>query len=106
LQFSIPAYSSPVPQHPYQSAEKNEIPFIPGGGLTRRILSTLPITWSIPTASLLQFVLEGDNRADASLLAATVAKVVGMDTLIKEWRQPSSWTHGLFGAPHDQTLYG
>lgn len=87
--------------------EDATIPFIPGGGLTRRILSSIPEHWSIPTASLLQFALEGDNRADAQLFAAVVAKVVGVDSVIQgQWRQPSSWTQGLFGTPHDQTLYG
>lgn len=82
------------------------IPFIPGGGLTRRILSSLPQTWSIPTAALLQFVLEGDNREDAHLLAAVVAKVLGIDHAISEWKRPGSWEQGLFGTPHEQTLYG
>ncbi|KAF8070664.1 PAC2 family-domain-containing protein [Lyophyllum atratum] len=80
----IPTYTSPV--------------------LQSRILGSLPQDWPIPTASLLQFVLEGDNRADARLFAAVVAKVVGHN--LTEWRQPSSWKTGLFGAPHDQTLYG
>ncbi|KAG5648633.1 hypothetical protein DXG03_003244 [Asterophora parasitica] len=100
----IPTYTSPVLQPGPAHTEEGDVPFIPGGGLTRRLLSSLPEGWSIPTASLLQFVLEGDNRADARLFAAVVAKVVGHDRT--EWRQPSSWRAGLFGAPHDQTLYG
>jgi proteasome assembly chaperone 2 len=80
------------------------IPLIPGGGLTRRILSSFPAGWKIPTASLLQFVLEGDNRVDAGLLASVVIKVINKD--IAQWRQPGSWRDGLFGTPHDQTLYG
>ncbi|KAG6920272.1 hypothetical protein DXG01_005041 [Tephrocybe rancida] len=100
----IAAYTSPVLQSPYESLQEHSVPFIPGGGLTRRILTSLPKDWSIPTATLLQFVLEGDNRGDARLFAAVVAKVVGHD--LTEWRQPSSWNVGLFGAPHDQALYG
>lgn len=63
--------------------------------------------WTIPTASLLQFVVEGDNRADANLFAIVVTKVLATaDTLIYEWKQPTSWAQGLFGAGHDQSLYG
>lgn len=91
-------------QQPQEGAEGSAISFIPGGGLTRRMLSSIPAGWNIPTAGLLQFVLEGDNRADAGLLASIVAKVVGKD--ITQWRQPGSWRDGLFGTPHDQTLYG
>ncbi|KAI0266802.1 PAC2 family-domain-containing protein [Gloeopeniophorella convolvens] len=103
-QLPIPKYTSPVPQHPGAAQNEGPIPFIPGGGLTRRILSSLPETWSVPTISILQFVLEGDNRYDASLLAAVAAKVLSLQ--IPEWKQPSSWRQGLFGTPHDQTLYG
>jgi len=104
--LQIPVYTSPVPQHPLDLTKESAIPFIPGGGLTRRILSSVPPAWSIPTASLLQFVLEGDNRADAQMLATVVVKALGVDHLIEVWKQPGSWKHGLFGPPHDQTLYG
>ena len=93
-------------QEPQNSEENNTIPFIPGGGLTRRILKCLPHGWSVPTACLLQFVFEGDNRADADILASVVAKVINLDENYLPWKQPSSWREGLFGAPHDQTLYG
>ena len=98
---TIPPYTFSSPQSAVNDAA---IPFIPGGGLTRRILSSIPPQWPIPTASLLQFVLEGDNRTDAGLFAAAVAKVVGLNSS-ENWTQPNSW-QGLFGAPHDQTLYG
>ncbi|TFY79887.1 hypothetical protein EWM64_g4120 [Hericium alpestre] len=102
----IPEFTSPIIQHPSRISLANEgpVPFIPGGGLTRRMLSSIPPSWSVPTASILQFVLEGDNRQDAALMAAIVAKVLSME--IDEWKQPSSWKDGLFGTPHDQTLYG
>jgi len=103
-QLPIPEYSSPVSQYPGASHDEGPIPFISGGGLTRRILSSLPESWEIPTAALLQFVLEGDNRSDASLMAAVVAKVLSLE--VREWKQPFSWQQGLFGTPHDQTLYG
>jgi len=102
----IPAYTSPVRQEPQNLEESNNIPFIPGGGLTRRILNSLPDGWSVPTACLLQFVFEGDNQTDANILASIVAKVIGVDDSCLSWKQPSSWREGLFGAPHDQSLYG
>jgi len=100
----IPPYTFTLLSPPQNGAKDAAIPFIPGGGLTRRILGSIPPRWPIPTASLLQFVLEGDNGIDAGLFAAAVAKVVGLD-LVENWTQPNSW-QGLFGAPHDQTLYG
>ncbi len=102
----IPKYSSPVPQRPQNEDDEPDIPFIPGGGLTRRTLASLPREWTIPTLALLQFVLEGDNRADAHMLAIVAAKVAGIESNVGEWKQPSSWNQGLFGTPHDQTLYG
>ncbi|PPQ77228.1 hypothetical protein CVT25_011074, partial [Psilocybe cyanescens] len=105
LSLPIPTYISPVQQQPPQlSVNSLEIPFIPGGGLTRRILSSLPAGWNIPTACLLQFVLEGDNRADAGFLASVVMRVIGKE--VTHWKQSGSWRDGLFGTPHDQTLYG
>jgi proteasome assembly chaperone 2 len=104
MSLPIPTYTSPVQQQPQEGAERSAISFIPGGGLTRRILSSFPAGWTIPTAGLLQFVLEGDNQADAGLLASVVVKVVGKD--ITQWKQPGSWRDGLFGTPHDQSLYG
>jgi len=97
-QLPIPKYTSPV-------QATDEVPFIPGGGLTRRILSSLPHPWTTPIASLLQFVLEGDNRGDARLMASVVAKVLNLD-VSNGWKEPKSWERGLFGTPHDQTLYG
>jgi len=101
--FPIPEYRSPVPQRPSDNDE-SRIPFIPGGGITRRLLS-LPKDWSIPIAVLLRFALDGDNRADAYSLASIVAQIVGVDLNMIEWKQPESWS-GLFGTPHDQSLYG
>ncbi|KAJ7496048.1 PAC2 family-domain-containing protein [Mycena galericulata] len=108
-ELPIPEYSSPVPQYPLQSADVNEpepdVPFIPGGSLTRRILQTLSKSQlSMPTAAILQFVLEGDNRADAALLASVVVAVLGLK--VSGFKEPRSWKQGLFGAPPDQTLYG
>ncbi|KAJ3511611.1 hypothetical protein NLJ89_g3997 [Agrocybe chaxingu] len=100
----IPTYTSPVSQGLQPAESSSSTPFIPGSGITRRILSSIPSGWNIPTASVLQFVLEGDNRADAGLLASVVVKVLGKQ--ITQWRQPESWRDGLFGTPHDQTLFG
>lgn len=110
---SIPIYESPVRQYiqPDEQSKQEEghadsTPFIPGGGLTRRILTSIPENWSIPTAAILQFAMEGDNRADANLLATVIAEVLHLDISSPEWQQPRSWQEGLFGTPHDQTLYG
>lgn len=102
----IQIYTSPVSQFPVDLKPEgnSSVPFIPGGGLTRRILSSLPNGWDIPVVSVLQFVSEGDNSGDARLLAAVVSKAIGHERT--QWKVPSSWNHGLFGAPHDQTLYG
>ncbi|KAG8796677.1 hypothetical protein FRC17_007969, partial [Serendipita sp. 399] len=51
-----------------EEADPTFVPFIPGGGLTRRMLSlTASSEWAIPTLAILQFVMEGDNRADAGM---------------------------------------
>lgn len=103
----IPIYTSPAIDGSYRTQEAKEdsnIPLIPGGGLTRRILNSLPVGWSIPTASLVQFALEGDNRSDARLLAAITSQVLGYN--LSDWRQPASWENGLFGTPSDYSLYG
>jgi len=105
-QLPIPEYTSPVMQYP-PPGDEVVIPPIPGGGLTRRFLSSISDNdpkWSIPVAALLQFVIEGDNRADANLFAVVVAKVLALD--IRNWKQPTSWMQGLFGTAHDQSLYG
>ncbi|KAF5370560.1 hypothetical protein D9758_001882 [Tetrapyrgos nigripes] len=100
----IPVYMSPIPQKP-GNGDESIVPFIPGGGLTRRLLSSTPKSWTIPTAALLRFALDGDNRADAMSLAAITAQIIGISPDGVDWKQPESWT-GLFGTPHDQTLYG
>ena len=91
---------------PLREQAKVGLPFIPGGGLTRRFLSAIPDEWRIPTACVLQYVLEGDNRQDAYLLAGVVAKLVFAGDSDIEWKQPESWKEGLFGTPHDQALFG
>ncbi|KAJ4483188.1 PAC2 family-domain-containing protein [Lentinula aciculospora] len=99
----IPKYTSPITQNP--GTTEPQIPFIPGGGITRRMLSSLPKSWSIPLVALLRFALDGDNRADAYSLASIVVQILGIDLTSIEWKQPESWS-GLFGTPHDQSLYG
>ncbi|KAF9227366.1 hypothetical protein BS17DRAFT_806520 [Gyrodon lividus] len=102
----VPPYFSPVPQVLHAESNLSRVPFIPGGGLSRRILSSVPDSWQIPTVCLLQYVMEGDNRSDAQMLAMMVAKALGSKVSIPNWIQPTSWGHGLFGTPHDQTLFG
>ncbi|KAG7098809.1 hypothetical protein E1B28_000714 [Marasmius oreades] len=102
----MPTYTSPMLRRPGDSNDGTQIPFIPGGGLTRRFLLSLPREWSIYTAAILMFAMDGDNRADAHLLASAVVTVLGLESNIKEWKEPESWNQGLFGTPHDSTLYG
>jgi proteasome assembly chaperone 2 len=97
----IPTYISPSPK-------PGPVPFIPGGGLTRRILSSAGAQWPVPTVAVLQFVMEGDNREDARLMATVVARVLGLVEHLPPngWKEPPSWGQGLFGTNHDSTLYG
>jgi proteasome assembly chaperone 2 len=85
------------------------IPLIPGGGLTRRLLAALsaPPNGAPPTAALLQFVLEGDNRGDAAALATAAAHAAGAVALLPRggWAEPPSWQTGLFGGAVDGVLY-
>ncbi|KIY44426.1 hypothetical protein FISHEDRAFT_67535 [Fistulina hepatica ATCC 64428] len=101
----IPCYTSPVtPSDALASAKSNDgVPFMPGGGLTRRILRSVTSTMP-PTLCLIQFCTEGDNGSDAKLLAAVCSKLINVEPA--QWRQPSSWETGLFGTPHVQKLYG
>jgi proteasome assembly chaperone 2 len=103
-ELSIPVYSSPVMAKPNDLYAS--IPFVPGGGLTRRILASLPADLTATTATLFRFVMEGDNRADAQCLAVATAESLSIRDVIKEWNQPSSWQLGLFGSQPDQQLYG
>lgn len=110
LNLPIPSYT-PVQHDLYLDPESVQpslqIPFIPGGGITGLMLyviSTHEPEWDIPVATLVHFAMEGDNRADADLFASVVAKVLGLE--VSEWKQPSSWQVGLFGTPHEQSLYG
>ncbi|TEB37415.1 hypothetical protein FA13DRAFT_1761747 [Coprinellus micaceus] len=98
----------PIPLYRPQGSdtEDQSIPFIPGGGLTRRILNSIPQGWAIPTGSLLQFVLEGDNAADAAMLASAAVDTLELTIPNGQLKAPSSWKAGLFGSPHDQSLYG
>lgn len=102
----VPPYSSPLPRDHRSEGTSWRAPFIPGGGITHRLLSSIPNSWQIPTVCLLQYAMEGDNRSDAQLLATVAAKALGSTAVISTWTQPTAWAHGLFGTPHDQTLYG
>ncbi|EIN11912.1 hypothetical protein PUNSTDRAFT_99231 [Punctularia strigosozonata HHB-11173 SS5] len=123
--LQIPAYTTPSTtshssketQAPSASSA-DDVPFMPGGGLSRRILSSISKAstsdtpaWSTPVAALVQFVLEGDNRFDAGLMATAATRVLGgaAEEIVKAqggFKEPTSWRQGLFGTPHDQTLYG
>lgn len=64
-----------LPEYKSASAPASK-PSFSGGGLTRRIYSSIQSGWTIPTGFLLIFALEGDNRADATLFAGAIAKIV------------------------------
>jgi len=110
----LPNYTSITQQpfpHPQEGRTPGAVPFIPGGGLTRRILSSFPQMWTTPVLSLLQFAFEGDNRTDAQCLASVVSRLFDPTSTEDgesriEWKQPKGWDGGLFGTPHDQSLYG
>lgn len=79
---------------------------------------------------ILEYVLEGDNRTDALLLASAVAKCLQKDlgitgdgksmtdtsfiivslniylSALEPWKEPASWKQGLFGSAHDNSLFG
>ncbi|KAF8507452.1 PAC2 family-domain-containing protein [Hysterangium stoloniferum] len=99
LLTSLPEYRTGISAPLTQST-------IPGGGLTRRLFSSVPDGWSICTGFLVWIGMEGDNRGDATLVASVVAKILSEDRRIQEWKQPESWQQGLFGTPNDQTLFG
>ncbi|BEI93650.1 uncharacterized protein CcaverHIS019_0601090 [Cutaneotrichosporon cavernicola] len=65
-------------------------PFLPGAGLTRRLLSALA---DQPSGAIAEWVVEGDNRGDAHALASALLSVLDIDA---ELREPASWA-GLFG---------
>lgn len=102
----VPPYSSPLSRDDRSKGSSWHVPFIPGGGIAHRLLSSIPNSWQIPTVCLLQYAMEGDNRPDAQLLATVAAKALGSTAVIFTWTEPTAWAHGLFGTPHDQTLYG
>jgi len=103
--FTVP----PVPSYlksetePAQTKD-GDIPFIPSGGLTRRMLQSLGPDWPIPTFALLHFVFEGDNRGDAGMLVALVNEV--FELKLQQIQEPESWKKGLFGPSHDGSLFG
>ncbi|KAG8979635.1 hypothetical protein FRB93_010008 [Tulasnella sp. JGI-2019a] len=97
-----------VPSLAPSTITAGEIPGLPGSGLTRQILSSLPAFFP-PTGLILEYALEGDNRDDARILAGAVARCLQKELGItgqEGWREPSSWKEGLFGTTHDQTLFG
>ena len=98
-----PAFSPKQMQQ--NNAGATGIPPLPGAGLTRKILSTgVKAAQATPTAALLMFCAEGDNRGDAHALAGFLSKGVGVQSS-KEFQEPRSWS-GLFGTKYDQVLFG
>lgn len=58
-----------------QSSTKPYPPFLPGAGLTRRMLGALA---DVPSGAIAAWVVEGDNRGDARTLADLSLKVLGI----------------------------
>ncbi|KAF8317982.1 hypothetical protein DL93DRAFT_2076539 [Clavulina sp. PMI_390] len=106
LSSMIPPFMPPGSPHPFSSSPSSEPFKLPSSGLTVPLLREMSGNASAPaSATILQYVLEGDNREDAVMMATIVARAIGI-TEEFAWKEPSSWRQGLFGAPHDQTLFG
>ncbi|CAG7846171.1 Proteasome assembly chaperone 2 {ECO:0000256/PIRNR:PIRNR010044} [Serendipita indica DSM 11827] len=99
----VPLYLQKPDSNSAQPKEDGGVPVIPGGGLARRILSSLS-TANIPTLAILQFVMEGDNRGDAGMMVAVLNRVLDLD--LQAIKEPGSWKNGLFGSNHDGSLFG
>ncbi|KAK1926044.1 PAC2 family-domain-containing protein [Papiliotrema laurentii] len=86
-------------------------PFIPGGGLSKRILIAFKSLESLPHGTIAAWCVEGDNRADAHALAALVLRLSEASQV--EITEPREW-EGLFGvvdgwsggAGADAEIYG
>ncbi|KAG8809742.1 hypothetical protein FRC19_005037 [Serendipita sp. 401] len=107
----LPVYQpAPLPDYLQTEAAKakegegDTVPFIPGGGLTRRMLSSIGPEWKIPTLAILQFVMEGDNRGDSGMQVALLNRLLQLH--IQSIKEPESWKQGLFGSTHDGSLFG
>lgn len=98
LATGLKAVASRFVAQPTTSAN---MPLISAGGITRRLLSGLAAsmqnTPEIEVACLLMFVVEGDNRQDAHVLARTVSKTLDVNVSEDSWREPVSWKTGLYG---------
>ena len=85
-----------------------EAAFFEDKALADRLLPPWPLLRAcrgagVPAAALLAFVSEGDNVADAVLLAdAARGAVPGLAPAVggaaAQWRQPVSWQAAMFGA--------
>ena len=72
---SLPQYGS--------GRAPDEVPSLPGGGLTRRILQSIPEKWTISTGFAIWMGMEGDNRDDAALVANVITKILCTNGQIK-----------------------
>jgi len=102
VQSYLPAGSP----HPFSSPQSSESFALPSSGLTVPVLRAFHSNSAVPpAATIIQYVLEGDNREDAAVMATITSRALGIADQF-DWKEPSSWKQGLFGAPHDQTLFG
>jgi proteasome assembly chaperone 2 len=76
----VPSYlqSDDVSSYANTKDSTSDVPFMPGGGLTRRVLNSLGENWKVPFVVLLQFVFEGDNRGDAGMMVALVNRLLDL----------------------------
>lgn len=65
---------------PQQASQGTYPPFLPGAGLTRRVLAALK-EQGTPGGALAAWVVEGDNRGDAHALAARTLQITGTGKL-------------------------
>ncbi|KAG8995012.1 hypothetical protein FRB90_000288 [Tulasnella sp. 427] len=103
----LAAHFPPLLTTAHKTSESG-LPVIPGSGVTRRLVSSLPPEFP-STGVILEYVLEGDNRADAAILASALARSLQKELGIsgeEPWIEPPSWQEGLFGAALDQSLFG
>lgn len=76
------ALLSSLPQYETGHLSHKELS-LPGGGLTRRVLSSILESWTNDAGFLIWMGMEGDNRDDATLVASVIAKVLSADDKIK-----------------------
>ena len=105
----LPVYTraNTQPNHDLASSSKSNIksiPPMPAGGLVRKILKAAKKEDNYPTTTaLLIFAAEGDNRADAMVMANLIINTIHNNTKSR-LNQPSDWNL-LFGPPLEPGMF-